>query len=140
MLRPTLPASEFALVVRSDFEDDLAWQAVCAEIQAPQTNENFTASVECVSDPQCSDLSQDEICSLIPDAEERSFVFVVDARTMSSPEHAVLVVKTADSRRSFRVLPREAWAVENNLNLANMDFEEFEDAVDSDGVFRGFAD
>jgi len=28
--------------------------------------------------------------------------------------------------------------VENNLSLANMDFEEFADSVDADGVFRGF--
>jgi hypothetical protein len=27
--------------------------------------------------------------------------------------------------------------VENNLSLANMDFDEFADAVDADGVFRG---
>jgi uncharacterized protein DUF6924 len=30
------------------------------------------------------------------------------------------------------------WGVENNLSLANMDFEEFADSVDADGVFRGF--
>jgi hypothetical protein len=28
--------------------------------------------------------------------------------------------------------------IENNLSLANMDFEEFAEAVDPDGVFRGF--
>jgi hypothetical protein len=26
-----------------------------------------------------------------------------------------------------------------NLDMANMEFEEFADAVDEDGVFRGFA-
>jgi hypothetical protein len=31
-----------------------------------------------------------------------------------------------------------AWSVENNLSLANMDFEEFANAVDVDGLFRGF--
>ncbi|MDH6214469.1 hypothetical protein M2283_001752 [Streptomyces pseudovenezuelae] len=32
----------------------------------------------------------------------------------------------------------ELWSIENNLSGANMDFEEFADAVDDDGVFRGF--
>jgi hypothetical protein len=30
------------------------------------------------------------------------------------------------------------WGVENNLSIANMDFQDFVDYVDLDGVFRGF--
>jgi hypothetical protein len=30
------------------------------------------------------------------------------------------------------------WEVENNLSIANMGFEEFANAVDKDGIFRGF--
>jgi hypothetical protein len=30
------------------------------------------------------------------------------------------------------------WGVENNLSLANMDFAEFADATDPDGIFCGF--
>jgi hypothetical protein len=30
------------------------------------------------------------------------------------------------------------WGVENNLSLANMDWEDFAATVDEDGVFRGF--
>ena len=30
------------------------------------------------------------------------------------------------------------WSVENNLSIANMDWEEFADAVDDAGIFRGF--
>jgi Domain of unknown function (DUF6924) len=30
------------------------------------------------------------------------------------------------------------WSVENNLSIANMDFEDFADATDDDGIFRGF--
>jgi hypothetical protein len=58
---------------------------------------------------------------------------------MTDPEHPVLVVDLySEPGRSFRVVPSEMWGVENNLSLANMDFEEFADAVDRDGVFRGF--
>jgi len=41
--------------------------------------------------------------------------------------------------RAFRVIPSEIEGVENNLSLANMDFEEFANAADPDGVFRGFS-
>ena len=42
--------------------------------------------------------------------------------------------------RTFRVIPTEAWGVQNNLPIANMDFSEFADRVDPDGIFRGFRD
>jgi hypothetical protein len=29
-------------------------------------------------------------------------------------------------------------SIQNNLSIANMDFEEFANSVDDDGVFRGF--
>jgi hypothetical protein len=29
-------------------------------------------------------------------------------------------------------------SVENNLSIGNMDFDEFANAVDKDGIFRGF--
>jgi hypothetical protein len=40
--------------------------------------------------------------------------------------------------RIFRVVPAEIGNVENNLSIANMGFDEFADAVDKDGIFRGF--
>ena len=63
----------------------------------------------------------------------------MDHSTFADPEHPVLVVDLySDPGRTFRVIPSQMWGVENNLSLANMDFEEFADAVDKDGVFRGF--
>jgi hypothetical protein len=32
------------------------------------------------------------------------------------------------------------WGIENNLSIANMDFEEFGNAVGKDGIFRGFSE
>ncbi|WP_376771528.1 DUF6924 domain-containing protein [Actinomadura alba] len=37
-----------------------------------------------------------------------------------------------------RVIATEFWSIENNLSLSNMDFHEFADAVDEEGIFRGF--
>jgi hypothetical protein len=36
------------------------------------------------------------------------------------------------------VIPTELWSVENNLALGNMDFKDFAQSVDADGVFRGW--
>ncbi|WP_435828452.1 DUF6924 domain-containing protein, partial [Nocardia testacea] len=41
--------------------------------------------------------------------------------------------------RTVRILPSQMWGIENNLSIANMDFQDFADAADPDGVFRGFA-
>ena len=38
---------------------------------------------------------------------------------------------------SRAVMP-EMWGIENNLSIANMDFDDFADAVDGNGVHRGF--
>jgi len=38
----------------------------------------------------------------------------------------------------FRCAAEELWSIDNNLNLANMDWEEFGNYVDADGVYRGF--
>ena len=39
---------------------------------------------------------------------------------------------------TLRVVPSEMWSIQNNLTISNMDWEEFADNVDDDGVLRGF--
>jgi hypothetical protein len=68
-----------------------------------------------------------------------SVLFVADSTTLTRPDHPVLVVDLLDDdRRPFRCIPPELWGIDNNLNIANMDWAEFADAVDENGVFRGF--
>jgi hypothetical protein len=41
--------------------------------------------------------------------------------------------------RTFRAIPFQSQSIErNNLSIARMDFSDFADAVDIEGVFRGF--
>jgi hypothetical protein len=133
-----LPPTTNALVLRTDFSDDGAWHEVCAAIERPV--EGFQAYVDFVDDPQWDGISVDEIvASSAHDKTHRSFLFVVDATAIAGKEHAVLVVDLlGEPGRAFRAIPSEMWGVENNLSLANMDFTEFADAADEDGVFRGF--
>jgi hypothetical protein len=41
-------------------------------------------------------------------------------------------------RRDFRTVPAQVHAIEANLSIANMDFDELAGGVDESGVFRGF--
>lgn len=139
MLQPTLPDYDFSLVIRTDFTDDSAWEHICHLIKEPQTTYGFRASVECLSDRSCAGLRPEDVRSVLPPESQRPFVFLVDAEAMFQPDHAVLVVDLLEEPgRTFRVIPSEAWGVENNLRLANMDFADFADAVDDGGAFRGF--
>jgi hypothetical protein len=79
------------------------------------------------------------VASELPPSSQRPFVFLADSDAFSQPDYPVLVVDLLDEPgRTFRVDPSEAWGVENNLRLANMNFADFADAIDPDGVFRGF--
>ncbi|HEX3049966.1 MAG TPA: hypothetical protein VHP83_04870 [Aggregatilineaceae bacterium] len=132
-----LPETEQSLVLRTDFSDDAAWQSLCAAIEAPVGD--FRAYVEFVSDPAFDGLTLDQVLALHPQGAGRTFMFIVDQRAISDPEHPIRVVDLYEEPgRTFRVIPSAMWSVENNLSLANMDFFEFAEVVDSDGVFRGF--
>ena len=133
-----LPHTESSLLLRTDFHSDAAWSALCEATRQPST-EGFTASLECVSDPAFDGLSIDQLVGACRQGDVRRFAFVADRATLTDPERPILVVDLHDEPgRTFRVIPRELWSVENNLSIANMDFRDFADSVGADGVFRGF--
>jgi hypothetical protein len=133
-----IPQTEQSLLLRTDFSDDAAWTALCSAMQ--QEVGEFRAYVTTLNDPAFDGATAEQITALASEAGH-TFVFVADRVALTHPEHAVLVVDLADEPgRTFRVIPSQAWAVENNLSISNMDFDEFADAVDGDNVFRGFRD
>ena len=131
-----IPETTNAAVLRTDFSDDAAWASVCAAIQAPAM---FRATVDFIDDPDYQGVTPEQLPALIPHGSRHSFIFVVDRVALADPEHPIVVVDLdLEPGRSFRVIPSEMWGIENNLSIANMDFEEFADSADPDGVFRGF--
>ncbi len=135
----TLPPTEDALVLRTDFSDQAAWDAICATIRSADDGDEFVAYVDFVDDPDYQGLTTEQILELIPEAYEHSFLVVVDGTAVASPENPVLVVDLDEERgREFRAIASELYQIENNLSIANMDFAEFAEAVDEDGVFRDF--
>ena len=132
-----LPSTEDTLALRTDFADDGSWRSIRDAISAPVGE--FRAYVEFVDDPSYAGASVEQLVASARRGARRSFFFVIDRVTISDPEHPVLVVDLDRSPgRTLRVIPSELWGIENNLSLANMDFAEFADAADADGVFRGF--
>ena len=92
-----------------------------------------------VSDPDYESLTAERLLTLLSEESFRTFVFLIDRTALTHPDHPILVVDLyTEPGRTFRVVPAEMWSVENNLSIANMDFEKFADNVDGDGVFRGF--
>ncbi|MEU5993157.1 DUF6461 domain-containing protein [Spirillospora sp. NPDC047418] len=133
----TLPQSLAAQLVRTDFSDDRAWAAVRATIETPN-EDGFRAYAGVIDDLAYRDLTTEEVLGLVPPDSRNPFLAIVDRATIESPEMPILVIDLRGERGEIRVIATEFWGIENNLSLANMDFHEFADAVDPDGVFRGF--
>jgi len=130
-------------VIRADFTEDTLWAHLTAEIASP-TEEGFEAGVEFVEDRTLEGL--DEVALVrsfpreFPGRYRHPVIFVVDSVTISSADHPILVIDLHQdgTDEPFRSTPRQIQSIENNLSISNMDFFEFAQAVDTDGVFRGF--
>lgn len=139
-----LPESEHALLLRNDYTDDAAWESVAAAACAPSdelrayTGYDVRADVELIDNKEYEGVSPEQLVSLNSKGFH-TFIFVVDRIAQTHPDHPILVVDLyTEPGRTFRVIPAQVCAVENNLSLANMDYSEFADNVDRDGIFRGF--
>jgi uncharacterized protein YbcV (DUF1398 family) len=134
-----LPHTENPLVLRTDFSNQMTWEKICTEIQKPVGMFRFRANVEFLDDTEYADLTKELVLERIPKNYNHTFIFIVDRTTISHPDHPLVVMDLYDgSGHEFRAIPSEIQGIENNLSIANMDFEEFAEAVDEDGVFRGF--
>jgi hypothetical protein len=77
--------------------------------------------------------------TLFRDRSDQGFVIGADDTSMAHVEHPLLVVDLGvEPGREFRAVPAAVQAIENNLSIANVDFAEFAECVDADGVFRSF--
>ena len=134
-----VPETENALVLRTDFSNQPVWEKIRAQIQKPVGIFRFRANVELLDDIAYADLTKEQVLERIPKNYNHTFMFIVDRTAVSHPHHPLLVVDLyEDSRHEFRAVPSRVQSIENNLSIANMDFEEFAEAVDEDGIFRGF--
>jgi hypothetical protein len=134
----TIPGTKDVLVLRTDFSDDIEWNSICSKIITPDEEFGFVPCVEFLSDKNFDGFSPSRILENL-DKYKHSFIFLIDEETLSGKDNPVLCLDLKkEPGKVFRVIPSAMWSVENNLSIANMDFEEFADSVGPDGVFRGF--
>lgn len=134
-----IPETEQAPVLRTDFSNQAAWETIRAEISKPVGIFRFRANVSFIDDIEYANISKDQILGLIPPDYSHSFIVVVDQIAISPPEHPLLIIDLFElSGNTFRAIPSSIQGIENNLSIGNMDFEEFAQHADQNGVFRGF--
>ncbi|MCX4508988.1 hypothetical protein OHA27_01455 [Streptomyces sp. NBC_01619] len=137
-----VPDREDPFVLRTYFGDQPAWEAIQSAVLGADP-EGGSGYVSFVDDPAYRDLIAEQFTELMPQGDDDpTFLLLADKRAMTDKEYPILVLDLYEEGRgrSFRVTASELWSVGANLSIANMDFEEFADAVDGDGVFRGFPD
>ncbi|WP_121714441.1 hypothetical protein [Streptomyces sp. E5N91] len=145
-----LPQSDDTLLVRTDFSDEAAWHTLRVAVTTPaEGEEGYQARLHIVDDPSYGGLTTEQVVALAP--TEDDLLIMADKRAMNEAGMPLLAVHVReeddededdDARperiEELRVIARDLWAVEANIAMANMDWEEFVEAADEDGVFRGF--
>lgn len=126
-------------LVRTDFTDDLAWNRLVGEASAPQyiEGEEYVVAIEAVSDPALAGLTPETLAADWPE-DVYGYVMLADATSMKPGDPTVLYVDLREDRgRSFRCAADQIATVIDNLEIDNVDFEEFAESVGEDGVLRG---
>jgi hypothetical protein len=150
----TLRADENPPVVRTDFSSDPAWKDLCRDAatipsevregvaQMLAANGGDPAQrvemVGFIDDSQYAGFSPAQLRKLVPRDSPWGCLLIADGRTFADPVRPLLVLELAPTRsRTFRTIPAAAWANASNLSIGNVDWEDFANHVDSDGVYRG---
>jgi hypothetical protein len=123
-------------VLRTYSADSASWRSLCDAIES-----EFDEEVHFITDSKLEGQSLGDLLEQLPVRSCHSSVFIADERAFKGSESTLLVVDLwEEPGRSFRVVLSQMLSVHANLWLANMDFVDYADSVDSHGVFRGFSE
>lgn len=129
-------------LVRTDFSSDTEWNQLLNLILTPESRYGAVAYVYVVDDSAFEDSNREEIAKNLNKDYNYSIFFIADEITFQSSDFPILCVEIEDSTtltgRSFRIKATDLFIAQNNLSISNMDFEDFSERVDSDGVFIPF--
>jgi hypothetical protein len=104
-----------------------------------ENEDGFRAYVSVVDDVTFDGAPWEQLSAVVQATGQHAPVlFVADKEAMGEPYPILVVDLGIGGHRPFRCAATQLWSVDNNLNLANMDWVEFASAVDVDGVYRGF--
>jgi hypothetical protein len=143
--RPPIPQQDFVLV-RTDFSDDGAWATLLQELTTAEFAEDYPVTP--VNDRGWSGAGLDEVVAAVTNADEIPAVYVADTEAMTTEGYPLLAFNTdlpepsADYEsdgvsRTLRVTADALITMHLNLELANMDWEDF--LPEPDQAFRGFS-
>jgi hypothetical protein len=149
---PELPSSDVSLLVRTSFDDDEGWRALLDELGGAdengrlgaygdsQENEEREVQLEAVvvDDRGFDGLCPGQVPALVPPEEDTTLVVLADSRTFAQPGRPLTVVDLHDIPGQSTVLPwREVATMACNLEIGNMDFNEFVLPEDEDPGWEG---
>lgn len=143
-----------AVVIRTDYSNDGAWQKVTAGLGQPW-GEGVESSWHVVEGAAWAGAGADEVLAALPDhlPDLHDVVFLADADTMYGEQNSLLAVSTDPDMRDedheipglgftsrFRILPTAVAEMVGNLAIANMDYEDFSSSAHGDPqrIHRGF--
>lgn len=153
-LRAVTGRDEFdALVVRTDYHDDQAWQDVAAALMEPWGDRQYEAHVHFIDDPAWAGAIVDEVLTAVGGDDNLAVVFLTDRTTMQAESHPLLAVTTltreecvddgdyeqlTEFGRDFRTIPAGVHDVHANLSIGNLGFEEYAAWAhdDPEGIYR----
>jgi hypothetical protein len=143
-----------AVVVRTDYSDEISWQAVRDELGVADRSEQDVRVgwPVLVDNVAWAGATVNDVLAAAEGEDHLSVVFVADRITLADPEHKLLAVAVTsgldvDERQAavefgteFRILP--GWVAEINARLSkrNMSFEMYAEVAqqDPEKAFRGF--
>jgi uncharacterized protein DUF6924 len=129
MTAAPLPETDHSPLLRTDFTDDQAWQALLDEIGDDR--------VEVVADPGHRELPVRELVALVPDGSRYPVLVVADGVTFSSAERSLLLIDVHEEPgRTFRAVPDAFQSVIANLAIQNLGFDDYLNSLDDSGVYR----
>lgn len=145
-------------LLRTDFSDDVAWERVIAEVTkevdfGDGDDGLYAPNVQPYSDRAFEGATGQALADAMKDGDTLGYALLADDQAMrEAVAGAELTVVYVDLSvdpedaaefgdvlgRTFRCEVGEFASIEANLSISNMDFTDFADNVEEDGVFRGF--
>ncbi|MBO0884830.1 MAG: hypothetical protein J2P17_31765 [Mycobacterium sp.] len=144
----TLPNGDGALLIRTDFDHQQVWDDLCKLIRK-YLPDGLLTDLRLIDDSTHEGATAEQLLNLVPDDAGYPYIAIADVVTAEQAERAqdrsLLIVDNGyyddedeEARGTFRALVSELPSIDANLSLANMEFGDYADESDEDGVFRGF--
>lgn len=159
--------SDSTPVIRTDFTKDPAWQTVINAISEPVDfddpdnadpgHNGYAPNVTLIDDRALEGITGAALGEAFEASDDAfGYALLADGRSMTEAlaggeltldyvDLSIFDPKDAElfnsfMGRNFRCAVPEIASIEVNLSLGNMDFSDFADSTEPDGVFRGFED